>query len=261
VTTHYGQVLILKTSLTAIVCCMGLLNAATLHPWIATGLGRLQIRVRLLTHMQLNRRMVIEAALIGGILLAAAVLGASQPAHGPQFEPVNTNALVQLPAAALVNDLLVNVNIQPGRAGANFVTLDAVNTRRPTPAPVELVQVELLPPNDGPAIILDAQMSAPERYQIAGVELPVAGEWQAIVTIRRPNMPDSITRMPWQIHPAAARVRPIVISNQPLEPYLNLFAGIAALLSLVAIVLLALRRGGLYQSSWMHQRQVKEHAK
>jgi len=88
--TLYGQSLLVKVSLTLGVGLIGLLTSALLHPSLASALGRVLRRSAdwlPFAPDRLKLMVTIEALTAGGVLLLAALLTATPPARGPEFEP------------------------------------------------------------------------------------------------------------------------------------------------------------------------------
>jgi copper transport protein len=170
-TTLYGRTLVAKSLLVAICCCLGGLNYLALRSLDRRRVAR---RFRVI--------LGVEAVAGAGVLLAAAVLSASVPAHGPKFSP--PRAVHARTLAASVSDVVFSVTVQPNRPGVNFVTVAASSSRRPTPtidavsagtSPLRKVgdrwtgTVELASPGD---------VSLPIRIRRTGVELSARVGWR-----------------------------------------------------------------------------------
>jgi copper transport protein len=237
--TLYGQALIVKLGLVLCVGLIGLLNSAMLHPRVADALRR-ALRQPAgwgpFAPDQLRRTVRVEAAGIGIVLLLTAVLGATPPARGPEFDPP---AVDETPSTftTTTKDLLITLSIKPNRPGQNFITLGVFNTRRPAPAPIERVLLELQPPGQ-PAVSLDAEPQGQDKYQIAGDAINIAGQWQISIIVRRTGLPDTVVATPWTVMPAVQSVmrRPVLVSNRPLAPLLTPIAvGLALLIGAFAL--------------------------
>jgi hypothetical protein len=217
-----------------------LLNSALLHPQVAAGLGRILRRPpdwRPFAPSQLWKTVTLEALAAGMVLLLTALLTASTPPRGPEFEPPAPPETAPPGFTANAADLLVTLSIKPSRPGQNFINLGVFNTRRPPPAPIEKVQVELQPPGQ-PGITLTAEALEDGKYQIISEAIQAPGEWQVTVTATRPGQPDAVVSTTWEVLPILRTPirRPVLISNHPLAPLLTpaaaglaLFAGAAAL--------------------------------
>lgn len=237
--TLYGQTLIVKVGLMLCVGLIGLLNSALLHPRVADVVRRVLRRPAGWTPFaadQLWRAVRVEAAGIGTVLLATAVLSATQPARGPEFDPPTADETPST-LTTTANDLLVTMSIKPNRPGQNFISLGVFNTRRPAPAPIELVFVQLQPPGQ-PAVSLIAVPEAEGKYQIRGDVINAAGEWQITIVVTRTGLPDTSVTTPWTVLAASAfpARRPVLVSNRPLGPWLtSLASGLALLFGGAAI--------------------------
>ncbi|HWQ14411.1 MAG TPA: copper resistance protein CopC [Roseiflexaceae bacterium] len=263
-TTWYGQALLLKIALALVAAVLGLRNAAALHPPVAALLREVthwprQLRPAVLHYVARRpagsrseparavsrgpRRLALTiAAEAGGALLVvllAAVLGATPPARGPEFDPSPATASG---ATASVDDLVVTLAVKPNRPGRNFIDVGVLNTRRPPPAPIETVLLELRAPGEhADRGLLVAERLDEDHYHVAGDLLRTAGDWQISVIVRRAGMPDATTTMPWKVLPALA-ARPVWLSNQPLAQLLTPAAAALAVVLGAAALALRLRR-------------------
>ena len=237
--TLYGQTLIVKMGLMLCVGLIGLLNSALLHPRVADAVRRALRRPAGWSPFaadQLWRTVRVEAAGIGMVLLATAVLSAIPPARGPEFDPPTADETPPT-LTTTANDLLVTMSIKPNRPGQNFISLGVFNTRRPAPAPIEQVLVQLQPPGQ-PAVSLIAEPEAEGKYQITGDVINAPGEWQISIVVTRTGLPDTSVTTPWTVLPASASParRPVLVSNRPLAPWLTpLASGLALLFGGAAI--------------------------
>ncbi len=260
--TIYGQVLLFKVELVLIVGLVGLLNAALLHPRLGDGLRRLLRRPvgwKPLNSRYLGRALVIETIGAGGLLLLAAFLTATQPARGPEFDPppaVSDTAAVPS-MTTNVADLIVNLSVKPNQPGQNFLSVNVFNTRKPYPAPFEGVSVRLRSPENGQVISLTPDILKVEKdksynanryqeghYQLAGSFINAPGDWDITITVNRTGMEETIANFGWKVLPVQKYVarRPVIISNQPLAPWLNVAALVVALLAIAGWRVL--RNGG-----------------
>jgi copper transport protein len=237
--TLYGKTLIVKVGLMLCVGLIGLLNSAMLHPRVADAVRQALRRPAGWTPFaadQLWRTVRLEAAGIGIVLLATAVLSATPPARGPEFDPPTADETPPT-LTTTANDLLVTMSIKPNRPGQNFISLGVFNTRRPAPAPIEQVLVQLQPPGQ-PAVSLIAEPEAEGKYQITGDVINAPGEWQISIVVTRTGLPDTSVTTPWTVLAASASParRPVLVSNRPLAPWLtSLASGLALLFGGAAI--------------------------
>ena len=237
--TFYGQSLLLKIVLILCVGAIGLINSSLLHPDVANIIRRLLHRPlggTLAPGRHLWRTITIEAISASVILLFAALLGSSQPARGPEFDPPSESAIVKT-ASANVADLSVTFSIKPNRPGQNFISVGAFDTRRPAPAPIRRVTVHFMPPDGAPdgagEFVRDADLIGNGKYQIAGDAINLAGNWRITVAVQRPGLADVVWTLPWTVaSPTEANRRPVQVSNQPLAPWFNLAAVLSALMVL-----------------------------
>src|SRR3990172_1818246 len=179
------------------------------------------------------------------VLLLVAVLSATQPARGPEFDPPPDEAEAPSSLAVNADDLLVTLSFKPNRPGRNFVSLNVYNTRRPAPAPLGNVAIQLRAPGKrGDAIMLMPERLAEGRYQLAGDFMDAPGEWQVAVGVTREGMADALVMIPWTVLPISQTVarRPVLISSQPLAPWLNLAAAGLALIVIGGFLALRQRR-------------------
>jgi copper transport protein len=230
--TSYGRSLLVKIALVLSVGLMGLINSSLLHPRVADMIRRVLRRPigwTLIPPRLVRRTVVVEMTGAIGIVLLAAVLGSSQPARGPEFdpptEPTNLETL-----SSNVKDLFVTFSIKPNRPGQNFISIGAFDTRRPAPAPIERVSVQLTPPDGSTKFTFDADLISKGKYQITGNAIGLPGDWAMTVTVKRPGLADTVWSFPWNVMPTSRlSPRPVVVSAQPLAPWLTLAAAVSAL--------------------------------
>jgi len=241
-TTLYGQSLLVKIGLAIGAALLGLLNAGTLHPRVAALLPKRRRGPRPL--ISLARRVLLEGIGAALILLLASLLGATQPARGPAFDPPAPQPTPETITTSAA-DLIVMLSVKPNQPGQNFMAINVFNTRRPAPAPIQRVAVELQSPGQpGARRLLAVAPLDGAHYQIAGETIDTAGNWAFTVLIDRPGLAEARVRIPWAVQPAtAAQAGPAWISNQPLGPALTLAAGLLLLgLAGAGAALWALRR-------------------
>lgn len=225
--TGYGQTLLIKAGVVGGVGLVGLLNSAMLHPRVARLLRRIffqPVNWKPFSSTYLRQTVTAEALGLGALLLAAAWLGATPPARGPEFDPPPTDIL-QTSFTTQADDLLITLSIRPNRPGQNFITLGVFNTRRPIPAPIERVAVQLQPPDQIALSLIAEPQSAEGQYQIVGDVINAAGQWPISVTVQRPGLDDATTATVWTVLPTLPSARrPVVISNRPLTGWANALA-------------------------------------
>jgi copper transport protein len=250
--TLYGQSLMLKVGLVLCVGLIGLLNSALLHPGVADLLRRLLRRPEgwlPLAPNRLGRAVLLESVGAAGVLLMAALLSATTPARGPEFEPPSKEELsARASFTSKADDLLVTFSIKPNRPGQNFISLGVFNTRRPAPAPIDLVEVRLTPPG-GQEVVLTAELLEEGKYQIVGDTINAGGDWQVNIRVVRPGLADSTLSTLWTVLPLQRNTvrRPVLLSNQPLASTLTPLAVVFAIIAgiaLAGIYVFNLRRQG-----------------
>ena len=119
--TAYGRALLIKSGLLVTMLLLGLASARRWHA------GRSPVR-----HV-----VAAEAVLGAGLLVAVAVLADTPPARG------GTAGAPGRSDSTTVADLLVTVSAAPNQPGANGVTVLIASSRRPPPAPVSAVTLDV----------------------------------------------------------------------------------------------------------------------
>jgi copper transport protein len=199
--TFYGRALLLKIGLVAVVGILGLLN---------------HFRLRRVTGPLLSRRILIgEAALAVLVLGLAAAITSGQPALEPQ--------LVRDPAArvvpiqdARVADLQQALAVRPNRPGQNLVLVDVFDTRRPAPAPIHRVTVNLIDADGTDSGPLVAAQLADGRWS-APVALNGSGLSRITVTVQRQGLPDAVHAYRWAVGGAPTADRSALVSTSPIR--------------------------------------------
>lgn len=245
--TLYGHALLLKICLGLCTGLIGLLHAATFHPRVADAVGHLLRRPAGWMppgDRHVRRTVILEAAGGTGILLLTALMGATQPARGPRFDPppapITAPASITTPLA----DLLATLSVKPDRPGHNIVLLGIFNTRRPAPAPIVRVTVRFQALSSRHATTVIATPLGGGRYQATGASLNVAGAWRISVTVDRAGLRPATVTVPWTVLPLAspAAPPPVVFSNRPLAPILTAASMAVAVICAGIVLLLCLRR-------------------
>ena len=232
--TLYGQALISKVALAVCVVLIGLANSSMLHRGVARLVGMFfrPWQDRPPEYLR-NLRVLVPLEAFGalGVLFFASVLTSVQPALGPEFEPASTSAGSSLPSSisTQVDDLLLSVGIKPNRPGQNFIDVSVFDTRRPAPAPIEQLVLQLEPPGkpDQPkAILLDSQGAG--QFRTASNDLDLPGDWTIKLTVRRDGLADVVWTTAWYVLPGLPSPRAMILSNRPLAPVLTLASAICA---------------------------------
>jgi copper transport protein len=217
-TTDYGQTLITKSLLVAAAASFGLGNALLLRRGRRPGLLRLEVAFGL------------------SVLMAAAVLTASPPASGPEFAAPRTPSPADLVSRR--GDLLITATARPNRPGPNVVTVTALSTRRPPPAPADRAELRLEPRGRPPQTV---RLSAVEPGRFAGgAELDIDGRWRMTATVWRGG--ERVTApFRWAVG-APDPARPVTYSARRLAPVLDRVAAFIVLLLVAAGAAVAARR-------------------
>jgi len=231
----YGQALTVKVGLVVLALAIGLRNSASLHPGLRRALRSL-LPARLVPAAagRSTRGVALEATGALAVVLAAAVMASSPPAL--QAGSGSALGVARQPdITTTVDDLVVTVSIRPGRPGPNFVDVGVLDTRRPAPAPIEQVAVQLQSPDGqtGPPAV--AQPLGQSLFELAGRSI-AAGPWRVAVIVSRPGLPDARIQVPWTVAPAVTPTSPnrAFLSSQPLAPLTTPLAGLLAALFAVA---------------------------
>ena len=223
--TPYGAVLVAKVIGVGLVACVALRHAILTLRELT---GRRPARAPRGLLVTLG----IEAGGALAVILMAAVLGSSAPARGPQFEPA------AVPAATLVtqerNALLASVSMKPNREGPNLLSVQVVDTRRPSPAPIESVTLVLKRPGSGSPSEQFPTTRSGNRYD-AGTVSTVTGDLRISVIVTRVGLGSTLIDVPWRVNPPEVQRAPVVISSEPLAPLVNLGAVLLALVAAVAL--------------------------
>jgi copper transport protein len=229
-TTLYGDTLLIKVGLVLL-----LLGSALIA------------RLRLVTKF-----LVLEIGVGGLVLLAASVLASSAPARGPTFEPP-----IGVPSVASqsAHDLLVTLEVKPNQPGANVLTVRAVSTRRPPPAPIDRLAVQFTPSGASePIASSDAIQAEPGLFRLGGDFLNASGSWHIQVIAQRRGLPDEAARFDWTVAPLTPP-RLLIVSDQPLAPQLT---AAAAATGLATLILAAIARSALPRP-WRRLRILRSH--
>jgi copper transport protein len=230
--TGYGIALLAKVTLVGAAAAIALRHALpAVRAWLLRGGRRDAPRAARLT-------VALEAAGAIGAVLLSAVLAASPPARGPQFDP--REAVPEAAASTTEQDgLLTSFSIQPNREGPNLVSVRVLDLRRPAPAPIDAVDVTLGAP--GSAAVNLGTVRSGSRFDAGTVRL-TTGDLAATVVVRRRGLADSVIRRSWRVEAAPVRRAPTVVSDRPLAPLTQLAAAVVMAWGLTAAAGLLLYR-------------------
>jgi copper transport protein len=191
-TTTYGRTLVAKSALLLVGAGLGLVT------WLRfTGRDRAVPRWLAGPGAARGRRVIIAEAAVGAvILMLAGVLAESSPPRTQVLTPIANSP--QHVSSATAGDLLVSVTASPNRPGVNAITVLAASNRRPPPAAIRSVTVEITGAG-GQAVAL--QQVEPGRY-VGTTTLGGAGPVQANVIIQRGGKRLTVP-VGWSVSPAA----------------------------------------------------------
>jgi hypothetical protein len=208
--TQYGFVVLVK-----VVC----LVAAAVVGWSAARSIRRGHRPR-----------VVPELVVGVLALsAAALLGGSGPAVGPQFAAVS----VVSPQVATgdLADLTVSVNLSPARVGANLLQVEVLNTRRPEPGVIRSIRVRL--ERQG-RVVVDHQVQQPTGpLEWSDDQLPTSGSYRVVVDVDRPDAPVPAFQQVVTVAPVPVRLVPTRLSRSSWMPLAALVGALWAITVLV----------------------------
>ena len=217
-TSGYGHVLLVKTGVVVLVLALGAVNFSLLRS-LACG----QARGRLAG----SRRLLLPEVALGAMaFLAAAVLASSVPARGPQYAPPRPAVVTERSGSAA--DLVVTASATPTRVGSNAFTVLVASSRRPPPAPLSRVVLEIRN-GRGAVQTIPLQEVEPGRY-FGTADLVEPGGSAFTVVVERSGERFEIP-FSWSIG-APDLARPVTFSSRPLAPLLN---GVAAFLLAVTL--------------------------
>ncbi|MEU5941058.1 copper resistance protein CopC [Micromonospora sp. NPDC047548] len=223
VDTTYGRLLIAKGVLLSVAGGLGLVNAARVHGWLGTRLAAPPSR----------RLLSAEAAAGVVLLLLAGALVETPPSR--QSTVPDTGVPTAVTRTESVGDVVVSVSVTPNRPGTNGFMVLAASSRRPPPAEIESVTVEL----DGGSTVVPLREIEPGRFFGTG-DLSGPGVVPATAVIHRGGARLAVP-LEWSVPPPA--VSP-PRSRDGLAPIANAAAAvvIGVLAVLAGWLLMAVRR-------------------
>ncbi|MCU1678029.1 MAG: copper resistance protein CopC [Frankiales bacterium] len=219
--TVYGRVLLLKVAIVAVALVIG---------------GGNYLRLRRLHRAAPAPRVALgrEAVALTLAFAAAAVLLSGQPATEPQLVQESGPAAVPLISAA-VGDLQESVAVRPNVPGRNVVLVQALDSRRPSPAPVTGVRITLNG-SGAPAQQLLADTLGNGQWS-APVELTGDGAVDVTVEVHRQGAPSLSHVYRWVVRSPGAAPRPATLSSASLHtPLRAVAAGLAIDIPLIFLM-------------------------
>jgi copper transport protein len=212
VSTGYGRTLLVKTALLFVLLGLGLANS---------GLLRLRFRgARGAAGKLPSRRLLALEAGAGVVLLLAVGVLTETPPPRATAAPVRPTGRT---VSGLAADLVVTVTVSPDRPGVNGFTVLVSSSRRPPPAPIEDVALNLTA--GGVTSPVPAQQLEPGRYfGTTAVDAP--GPARLTVVVQRHGQFLTVP-VDWSVPDAA----PGAAGGGPFVPVVNtLAAGILGVL-------------------------------
>ncbi len=212
----YGRGMIVKLLLVAIVALAALASR------------------RSITSDRPGSPLAVESVAAIAVVAVVAVLTAVSPATGAEWNPKVEAEARQL--AIVQDDIQLGMTVTPNVPGQNLVLIDAVNTRRPVPAPIDRVLVRVRPLDfEGTTTIIDAEPTeARGEYEVPTTAFAVAGNYDVEVVVRRADLLDVVGSFRWAVaSPAGAR--DTVVSDAELADTSSLVGVAGALVLVVAL--------------------------
>jgi copper transport protein len=216
--TDYGHALLVKMGLVI----LGLLAAAGTVLFLVIGRGG----------RRLAQVVAVEAVVLGLVVLAASWTAATHPASPVVWGPSPERAPTAGVLSAIADDLVLTVDVGPGRPGRNFATIGVLDTRRPAPAPIAAV---------GVGIGHDAPLSAVSQGNgewVVAANLPDEGPASLIVTVTRPGLRSVSAPFTWVIGPTSGTR----LGGSALAPTAQTAALLVLVAAAIGLILVAIRR-------------------
>jgi copper transport protein len=136
-----------------------------------------------------------EALLLLSIVVIAVFVASTPPPASARFQPTPSWSGDTAPVAVGADDLLVSFQIDPNTPGTRFVVVRVDNTRKPAPAPVTGVSVDV---GTGVPIAL---VKGKDNLWTGGVEVTDPGPTDVSVSVTRPGFPVAIANTSWVVSP------------------------------------------------------------
>lgn len=175
--TPYGQWLIIKLGLFALLLVAAAINKWRYTPGLAAGDHNSVRRLRM--------TIGVELAAAAGIAIATATLGGATPPRALQDQQSERSmpggALAGVSVRIVVGDRTAAINVVPGAVGNNALSIALLDSRG---GPLDAVEVDVLVGSAALAIEpreYRAKKNAAGKYAIDAVAMPIAGVWEVIV--------------------------------------------------------------------------------
>ena len=143
------------------------------------------------------------------------MLASSAPARGEQFLPLPVDDPQVVTSD--IDDLTVSASIDPARPGPNLVQIRVLDTRRPSPGPVETVTLRV---NGADGVVVAERVAVPVDGLVewADVSVPSPGTFRVQVDVARPASPVSPFVASWDIDVAPVPRADRVVSTRSWAP-------------------------------------------
>jgi copper transport protein len=216
----------------------GLLLLVKVAAMVVAGLVGLRTSRRLRRPGDVSRRrLMFEGGLLVVVLALAGTLASAGPARGPRF-PVASAVDTQPQVSGQAADLVDTLAVRPNRPGRNVVSITVDDTRRPAPAPITGVSLQLVAP-DGTATVRPVNRDG-AGWTAAIDDIRAPGTWRIGVTVLRQGLSPATDLHSWEVpatDPAA-----VVVSAQPVRPVTTALAVVIGAGSALALLAWWLRR-------------------
>jgi copper transport protein len=206
----------------------------TLIVKVATGVVALWIALR--TTLALRRRregsqlsgsLVFEVAALVVVLWGAAALGATPPASAPAPVVPVSAPIITSNTSTKVDELFVDVALQPGRPGPNTMFLVLHGDASVPLRKVDGVRITLRQPGGSPQTFT-GNFTGRGRYEFPTVYVANPGQEDVAVEILRTPGPDGRTTFAWPISQPLSPWAQLGLPTTPWAPTLNVLAAVLA---------------------------------
>jgi len=227
--TPYGMALLGKMALLAPLLLLAALNLLWVRPRLPANDG---------AGIWLRRLVYGEALLAVLLLVPVGMLTALEPARQvASREGIGRTTVIEMSDA--LKDAEIKLLVEPGRAGANRITVTLVDSQG---TPIDNATSVSVRPTYREADLGEGEIAATSsedgHYTIDGVPLTIAGPWQVAIAVRRPDGFDLRTAFRFELPAAGASDSAAIMPSPALSRIL--WSAEIALLGL------ALAGGGLW---------------
>jgi copper transport protein len=179
ISTTYGQALILKVGIFALLLILGAINRQILTPRLGKMIE--------LTIRWMHRTVRIELLFGVLVLFMAGVLTGSAPAQ----EALQAQKRLGVILAAKVNDARIVLRVAPGQVGDDEFRVDVVDHRTGTQdVPLHVLLRFTILDHDMGTTQVEATQTSASSYTARGSYLSMVGNWQVEVILRRSGFDD-----------------------------------------------------------------------